>query len=1551
MLQPLTPVRAARLLILAARSVGTLQDLGGRGSGNFGHAGRPGQVGGSASEGERTVDERGITHVGKFIELYHGTSRRRANKIAREGFRIRAVKQQTMGGDPESSRDYVWFAKTVGDAKLYSEMHENPVIVTVRIPESLFDRINPYGRNSGPKSVWSKEAIPAKYIHSVTALRDLGGRGSGNFGHAGRPGQVGGSAASGAGGAEPLPHDLVLHHSSPYPNIPSFSAFFGGADFEQTFGEHEFGEYRYEATLPKGTLVLDLNQDTSATREFKAALMQSAWPNDKALHEQARTEPNFDVYEEWTDKDNIVNALYGLNLDNVVVKYQDEYLIPKSIIMRIPVARTLMSRVSRTLGGRGSGNFGHAGRPGQVGGSSSDDVGPATRNVLEALRDPGGNRILYETNDYRETRFILPDGTRIGHTQDYHQDAALQIGVDLNEMMAEGIIRYTPGVGAEVSAPITRAQAQHIIDGSYAVPGDTVRGSLYVDVFWGGQGFESKGFDDRATADTIRNWVNSHFVKARAAGLTIDLSTGRLAAGFDPNQARDDQGQWTDTGASLRLQTEAKHGIEAMTRLLPQALKGAEYDEESQAVTDWSDVDSEIQSKVYVSWFDGQMEDADWPDDTDIINDFERDLRRDPPDEFIADVERDTLASLEKTFVDPTQSTLPLDEPLDLVRRIDPETLVYDEDDGDVAPLDTSQLRFQSGEELTEREQQQVADAWNAAYREQVQKSIDAFRESDSYSEQITELQNTQIDEKWKDLSDQEKFAVAADEGIEIEGRAIEISSPATEPDRWVSGVTDGSRSDENYAKTRAIAKELTFLRTQELIRARALGDESFTTDHIESVWGHWKGSSTSPMGLALQYASAQEFNGVHRLTEAQILKARTAAQDFGDGDLGMKRLQAYVRAQWETTQFVMEKSGESTSPVYRAIWLDKNLLTHTPRELTTFGGYDYTKLPEVKILRGGAQSTTGTVNVANDWGGVGDKPPDAERVVLRIDAPRTSVLSLPVYGDNEQGEHEVVLIGTKDRWTWDAWLRRAPTFKFVPMTQSIPALKAAARRKVPQARKSSAPKRIVIDLQKIDEGKPHWLTGLDGGIARSQREGQVPLSVPKKRTLGGPGSGNFGHAGRPGEVGGSAPSSGGVSPVPSNVLEAIHLPDGGFTYNPVTGEQPTTGFALSVHPERAAVMNDQQADVIALAEFAVKNWDLLSQDGNFIGGWHDPDDGKVYLDVSTVVKTAEEAERLGRDANQIAYFDLVKGQSIKIKPHVKAAATYFESHGSFVRPSHVAGPYRAREAFDGPRSDTGRNSESRSRSRPSFRYNFITPTSRLTTAGGPGSGNFGHAGRPGQVGGSADTDVRLSRRTGQPMARPGWLDVPDAPTAEFRKEVGTTAEEMRAKPLPKTLADAEDQIRYEPNEHAFLSDGNTPRQYFGDNLKDAIKLDPTATYTDAVFTHNHPGDMAFSRQDVYTAMFHNMREIRAVTSDGAYSLKRVGIAWPSAEVVNRLSIEEGDNVRKFFERRIAEGKLTIAEANRQHWTAVWIRVQERLRQEKLQPIDFSFEPRAKKAA
>jgi hypothetical protein len=73
-----------------------------------------------------------------------------------------------MGGDPESNRDYIWFAKNWNDAKAYAELHNQPAIITVRIPVEFLKNNRSY---FGPVSLWIKKEVPLEYISSIKSVK------------------------------------------------------------------------------------------------------------------------------------------------------------------------------------------------------------------------------------------------------------------------------------------------------------------------------------------------------------------------------------------------------------------------------------------------------------------------------------------------------------------------------------------------------------------------------------------------------------------------------------------------------------------------------------------------------------------------------------------------------------------------------------------------------------------------------------------------------------------------------------------------------------------------------------------------------------------------------------------------------------------------------------------------------------------------------------------------------------------------------------------------------------------------------------------------------------------------------------------------------------------------------------------------------------------------------------------------------------------------------------------------------------------------------------
>jgi hypothetical protein len=111
--------------------------------------------------------------------------------------------------------------------------------------------------------------------------------------------------------------------------------------------------------------------------------------------------------------------------------------------------------------------------------------------------------------------------------------------------------------------------------------------------------------------------------------------------------------------------------------------------------------------------------------------------------------------------------------------------------------------------------------------------------------------------------------------------------------------------------------------------------------------------------------------------------------------------------------------------------------------------------------------------------------------------------------------------------------------------------------------------------------------------------------------------------------------------------------PDGGFTYNPGTGEAANAGFSVSPYPERSRELDlrgmSKREVLEAVAQYAEDHDEVLQQEDHWFGGWHDPETGKAWLDVSIVVDSATEARAIGAKRDQLAFFDFQTMESVTI--------------------------------------------------------------------------------------------------------------------------------------------------------------------------------------------------------------------------------------------------------------------------------------------------------------
>jgi hypothetical protein len=123
------------------------------------------------------------------------------------------------------------------------------------------------------------------------------------------------------------------------------------------------------------------------------------------------------------------------------------------------------------------------------------------------------------------------------------------------------------------------------------------------------------------------------------------------------------------------------------------------------------------------------------------------------------------------------------------------------------------------------------------------------------------------------------------------------------------------------------------------------------------------------------------------------------------------------------------------------------------------------------------------------------------------------------------------------------------------------------------------------------------------------------------------------------------------VSHVPQ--LASRLTESGGFTFDPRAGRFiEGQGFAVANPPGNKAVIIEGADNVEdAIQQAMAQNRNLLKKPGMMLGGWRDPETGKVFLEVSEVAPTRERALQLAKDRNEKAVFDLSSFENIN-NPH-----------------------------------------------------------------------------------------------------------------------------------------------------------------------------------------------------------------------------------------------------------------------------------------------------------
>lgn len=585
--------------------------------------------------------------------------------------------------------------------------------------------------------------------------------------------------------------------------------------------------------------------------------------------------------------------------------------------------------------------------------------------------------------------------------------------------------------------------------------------------------------------ELMHAYDKAHGIEGREHG---KLATPwRVKQNFDPNEARDDLGRWANEGGpagddeqdtsiteqrARELQAQSEAAQKTMDALVAEAAATADFDNVpgmDEDATSWSDLSEQLKSDVESAYIDDKMDDA--------RDNATESVRQEKHDEFADDpaILRAATAALIHDIQE-REGVL-----------IDPSSVTLTHVPSAAGPiLASADLRTMDGQPLHGGQQISARDAWVSLYASGVLTATENYLESSEGQSLVDDRAHEIAKNVWDvlDYSDSYDYAKAHFADQIAAERGSKSVAPGI-PSHW-KVTPDSDYGDADYLKTGAVAKRMAELRTEQLLVERGLSTTADPADDRSKtipadVWENWKTDSHSRTAMALQLAVANEFGGLHRLTTAQVQNAMAAAASFDydthDMDKGLARLQAYARAQWETTQYVLAKAGVKDMTLYRGLMLDGDTLPDArPREVSSgsYATHTFDQLTDLQLKRNGLQSTTLLPKIANEWNGIGHRQGD-QRVVLRMQIPRTSILSIPVFGQNVQSEQEVVVAGFNDVWKWDAWLEKAPHHDYM-------AIKSATRKTA----------KLVIDLWQIEIEQPYWL---------SQKRNK-PTSLPSERKV-----------------------------------------------------------------------------------------------------------------------------------------------------------------------------------------------------------------------------------------------------------------------------------------------------------------------------------------------------------------------------------------------------------------------------------------------------------------
>lgn len=179
-----------------------------------------------------------------------------------------------------------------------------------------------------------------------------------------------------------------------------------------------------------------------------------------------------------------------------------------------------------------------------------------------------------------------------------------------------------------------------------------------------------------------------------------------------------------------------------------------------------------------------------------------------------------------------------------------------------------------------------------------------------------------------------------------------------------------------------------------------------------------------------------------------------------------------------------------------------------------------------------------------------------------------------------------------------------------------------------------------------------------------------------------------------------------------------------------------------------------------------------------------------------------------------------------------------------------------------------------------------------------------------------------------------GYIFSPDHPYFDVAPKDKAFAKTNFGLPIPtvqqelgisiyKEIFETEDEIRNNAFETAaiFDSEGNPILRIKGKKESVSIPHADIPKLKDAIFTHNHPlekneplsgiGRATFSSADFRVAIIGDVSEMRAVSTDYSFSIKRPEKGWPSLSLFSIIYKKTSLEVNKLMRNRVLSGTTT----------------------------------------